>query len=131
MIRCDQGSNLVGVKNELQKALSSMDQIHVHHFLLEPNCDWIEFQLNVPSASHMGGIWERQIRTARNILSVLLDQCGSQLNDKSLQTFMTEVDAVVNSHPLQESQESSYHHLENFNMLIYTFERDGMSPTLD
>lgn len=58
MIRCDQGSNLVGVKNELQKALSSMDQIHVHHFLLEPNCDWIEFQLNVPSASHIGGIWE-------------------------------------------------------------------------
>ena len=41
----------------------------------------------------MGGVWERQIRTARNILSVLLDQCGSQLNDESLPTFMTEVEA--------------------------------------
>ena len=99
-IRCDQGSNLVGAKNELQKALSSMDQTRVRHFLLERNCDWIEFQLNVPSASHMGGVWERQIRTARNVLSVLLDQCGSQLNDESLQTFMTEVEAVVNSRPL-------------------------------
>ena len=99
-IRCDQGSNLVGAKNELEKALSSVDQSRVRHFLLERNCDWIEFQLNVPSASHMGGIWERQIRTAHNVLSVLLDQCGSQLNDESLQTFMTEVEAVVNSRPL-------------------------------
>ena len=99
-IRCDQGSNLVGAKNELEKALSSVDQSRVRHFLLERNCDWIEFQLNVPSASHMGGVWERQIRTARNVLSVLLDQCGNQLNDESLQTFMTEVEAVVNSRPL-------------------------------
>ena len=90
----------MGAKNELEKALSSVDRSRVRHFLLERNCDWIEFQLNVPSASHMGGVWERQIRTARNVLSVLLDQCGSQLNDESLQTFMTEVEAVVNSRPL-------------------------------
>ena len=57
-IRCDQGSNLVGAKIELQKALSSMDQTRVLHFLLERNCDWIEFQLNIPSASPMGGVWE-------------------------------------------------------------------------
>ena len=99
-IRCDQGTNLVGAKNELQKALSMMDQSRIQHFLSERNCDWIEFQFNVPSASHMGGVWERQIRTARNVLSVLLDQCGSQLNEESLQTFMTEVEAVVNSRPL-------------------------------
>ena len=99
-IRCDQGSNLVGAKNELQKTLSSMDQTRVRHFLFERNWDWIEFQLNFPSASHMGGVWERQIRTARNALSILLDRCGSQLNDESLQTLMTEVEAVVNSRPL-------------------------------
>ena len=77
-----------------------IDQSRNQHFLSERNCDWIEFQFNVPSASHMGGVWERQIRTARNVLSVLLDQCGSQLNEESLQTFMTEVEAVVNSRPL-------------------------------
>ncbi|XP_067029772.1 uncharacterized protein [Acropora muricata] len=48
----------------------------------------------------MGGVWERQIRTARNVLSILLDRCVSQLNDESLQTFMTEIEAVVNSRPL-------------------------------
>ena len=90
----------MGAKNMLEKALSSVDRSRVCHFLLECNCDWIEFQLNIPSASHMGGVWERQITTARNVLSVLLDQCGSQLNDESLQTFMMEVEAVVNSRPL-------------------------------
>ena len=38
-IRCDQGSNLMGAKNELEKALSSVDQSRVRHFLLERNCD--------------------------------------------------------------------------------------------
>ena len=71
----------MGAKNELEKVLSSVDQSHARHFLLERNCGWIEFQLNVPSASHMGGFWKRQIRTARNVLSFLQDQCGSQLND--------------------------------------------------
>ena len=47
----------------------------------------------------MGGVWERQIRTARNVLSVLLDQSGGQLNDESLRTLMTEVEAIVNSRP--------------------------------
>lgn len=99
-IRCDQGTNFIGAQKELQKALSSMNQSRIYQFLSERNCDWIEFKFNVPSASHMGGGRERQIRTARNVLSVLLDQCGSQLNDESLQTFMTVVEAVVNSRPL-------------------------------
>ena len=72
-IRCDQGTNLVGTKNDLEKALSSVDRSRVRQFLLERNCNWIEFQVNAPSASHMGGVWERQIRTARNLLSVLLN----------------------------------------------------------
>ena len=55
----------------------------------------------------MGGIWERQIRTARNVLAVLLDQCGTQLDDESLRTFMTEAEAVVNSRPLTVESLSS------------------------
>ena len=97
-IRCDQGTNFVGAKQELDDQLLKMDQSRVR--ALERDCDWIEFQFNVPSASHMGGIWVRQIRTARNVLAVLLDQCGTQLDDESLRTFMTEAEAVVNSRPL-------------------------------
>ena len=106
-IRCDRGTNFVGAKCELDNALSTIDQSRVRQFLLERNCDWVEFQFNVPSASHMGGIWERQIRTVRNVLAVLLDQCGTQLDDESLRTFMAEAEAVVNSRPLTVESLSS------------------------
>ena len=48
----------------------------------------------------MGGVSQRQIKTARNILNSLLKTHGSSLTDESLQTLFTEVEAIVNSHPL-------------------------------
>ena len=53
--------------------------------------------MNVPAASHMGGVWERQIRTVCNVLSAILERNGAQLNDQALTTFMCETEAVVNS----------------------------------
>ena len=44
----------------------------------------------------MGGIWERQIRTARNILEELLRTHCLSLNDESLRTLMAEVELIVN-----------------------------------
>ena len=51
--------------------------------------------MNVPNASHMGGVWKRQIRTVRNVLSVLLDQHGDQLDDETLRIFLVEAEAIV------------------------------------
>ena len=34
---------------------------------------------------HMGGVWERQIRTVRNVLSANLGRNGSQLNGEASQ----------------------------------------------
>ncbi len=100
VIRCDQGTNLVGARNELKEALKEMNKNKVKDFLLQNECDWIEFQTSVPAASHMGGSWERQIRTVRNVLNALLNQSGTQLDDESLHTFMCETEAIVNSRPL-------------------------------
>ena len=77
-----------------------MDQAKVAQFLQGKGCDFIEFRMNVPSASHIGGVWERQIRSARPILLVLLEQCGTQLDDESLRTFMNETANIINSRPL-------------------------------
>ena len=99
-LRSDQGTNFVGAKNELANALREMDEAKLTNELLKDNCDWVHFKMNVPHASHMGGAWERQIRTVRSILSVLLDQHGSQLDDETLRTFMIEAEAVVNGRPL-------------------------------
>ena len=82
-LRSDNGSNFVGARNELQKAFAEMDE-RIQQELLKDNCDWINFRMNPPYASHMGGVWERQIRTVRGVLSGILDQHGSQLDDESL-----------------------------------------------
>ena len=58
------------------------------------------FVMNPPASSHMGGIWERQIRTVRSVLSSILDQSAGRLDSSSLRTFLYEVMAIVNSRPL-------------------------------
>ncbi|KAK3736794.1 hypothetical protein QZH41_011744 [Actinostola sp. cb2023] len=51
-------------------------------------------------ASHMGGIWERQIRTTRAVLSSLLRDHCKQLDDEALRTLMTEAESIINCRPL-------------------------------
>ena len=77
-----------------------MDQDKIKSDLLKRNCDWIEFNLDAPKPSHMGGMWERQIRIVSSVPSALLEKNGSQLNDGALRTFMCEAEAVVNGRPL-------------------------------
>lgn len=48
----------------------------------------------------MGGAWERQIRTVRNVLASLLSHDGTQLDGETLRTFMVEAEAIVNCRPL-------------------------------
>ena len=63
--------------------------------LLKRNCDWVECKINVAHSSHMGGTWERQIRTGRDVLTALLSSYGLQLDDESLITFMTEAKVIL------------------------------------
>ena len=48
----------------------------------------------------MGGVWERQIQSARNILAALLKTHGQSLNDEGLRTLVVETEAIINSRPL-------------------------------
>lgn len=77
-----------------------MDESRINEELLKSQCDWIKFEMNIPAASHMGRVWERQIRMVRSILSSLLSNNGTQLDDESLRTLMCEAEAIVNSRPL-------------------------------
>ena len=96
-LRCDQGSNFVGAKSELENAVKQLDVQRIQTYLADKQCD---FLFNPPSASHAGGIWERQIRTIRSILDAILLEYSAKLDDASLRTFMLEAMAIVNSRPL-------------------------------
>ena len=61
-IRSDNGTNFVGARRELREAINEMDQKEIIEKLRQQNIDW---KSNPPAASHMGGVWERQIRAAR------------------------------------------------------------------
>ena len=92
-IKCDQGTNFVGARWDFVEALREMDQE-------EPKERGCEFIFNTPTSSHLGGVWERQIRTIRSVLMSILEQSAKQLDSSSLRTFLYEVMAVVNSRPL-------------------------------
>ena len=62
--------------------------------------DWIKWVRNPPAASHMGGVWERQIRSARAILLSLLKTHGKSCDEESLLTLLTEIEGRLNSRPL-------------------------------
>jgi hypothetical protein len=100
-IRSDNGTNFVGAENELQKAMEELDQLTISNFLLSLGADWvITWRRNPPAASHFDGVWERQIRSARGILSSLMRTHGHCLNDESFRTLLVEVEAIINSRPL-------------------------------
>ena len=48
----------------------------------------------------MGGIWKRQVRSAGVKLASLLQTHGHSLDEESLQIFVAETEAVINSRPL-------------------------------
>ena len=61
------GSNFEGGKQELLRGFS---EIHhkIENFLQDHAGDWITWKRNPSAASHMGGIWEHQIRSAMAVL---------------------------------------------------------------
>lgn len=100
MLRSDRGTNLVGAFNELRKEEAIMNEEKIKDYLLHKGCNDLEFRFNVPHSSHMGGAWERQIRTVRNALEVVLKENSMHLDDELLRTLFCEVENIVNCRPL-------------------------------
>ena len=95
-IRSDCGTNFKGATTELNKEIEKMDHLKIEKSLQRRQIKW---QFNPPEAPHMGGVWERLIRSVKTTLNVILCE-SALLNDYTLQTVFTEVEAVLNSRPL-------------------------------
>lgn len=94
-LRCDNGTNFRGAERELRNALHEMNDGDLAQRLRKLD---VEFIFNPPCASNFGGIWERQIRSVRRVMSGLPSQ--SVLDDEALTTLFCEIEAIVNSRPL-------------------------------
>ena len=96
-IWCDNGTNFVGAERELRRSLKAWNSHAIHEFLLQRDIEW---QFNPPRASHMGGVWERMIRSVRKVLSHLVKQ--QRINDECLTTFLCAIKTVINGRPLTQ-----------------------------
>ena len=65
----DNGSNFICSENEFRGALEEMDKEKLHFFMQASHGEWVTWKRNPLFASNMGGVWKRQIRSARSILS--------------------------------------------------------------
>ena len=74
-ISSDNGSNFTAGERELQESLEDWNQQWIQKFLRQKNIRW---KFNPPGAWHMGGAWERTIRSIRKILRASL---GQQLDE--------------------------------------------------
>ena len=94
-IYSDNGTNFVGAERLLREAIQNWNHHKVESFLQQKEIQW---HFNPPTASHMGGAWERMIRSVRRILLSLASE--RTLTDDQLHTLLLETESILNSRPL-------------------------------
>ena len=98
-ITSDNGTNLVCGNKELKDSIKEWNQASIDNNLKQVGIQW---KFNPPAASHFGGVFEREIRTIRKILTSLLADQPIKLNDENLCTLMCEIESILNNRPLTE-----------------------------
>lgn len=101
LIRSDRGSNFTRADKELKEAVEGWNEHKINNFCGQKKIEWI---FNPPSASHMGGVWERMIRSVRQILKAILKE--QLVSDEVLSTVMAEAVNILNSRPLTHNSDS-------------------------
>ena len=90
--------NILGARNELSKSLRDLDRQKIIEAAAAKYVEWI---FSPPSASHMGGLWERMIRTVRRVLCSILGR-SPRLTDDILHTVICNVENIVNGRPITQ-----------------------------
>lgn len=91
----DNGMNFHGGNRELRESLEAWNQKYMGTYLAQRGIEW---HFNPPTASHMGGVWERMIRSVRSILKTLIKE--QLVSDETLRTVMAEVERIINDRPI-------------------------------
>ena len=98
----DCGGNFLGAVNELHDVIEALDKDKIKSYATSKGIEW---QFNPPSAPHMGGIWERLVRSVKEVMTGLLQD--KVLTDPQLATLLTEVESILNNRPLTHNSTDS------------------------
>ncbi|XP_062558836.1 uncharacterized protein LOC134223668 [Armigeres subalbatus] len=96
-IYSDRGTNFVAANKELKAAFAQLDHNKITSEFVTPRTTW---NFIPPLSPHMGGAWERLIRTVKQNLDKL--RSNRLPTDETLKSMLVEVEFIVNSRPLTE-----------------------------
>lgn len=91
---CDRGTNFRGGERELSEAFAEMEPSLREQLANQK----ISFIFNPPHAPHFGGVWEREIKSVKASLQVVLKD--HTFSEEVLSTVLIEVEGILNSKPL-------------------------------
>lgn len=91
----DNGTNFVGADRELKMEAQKMKR---EELIEAAEREGIIWKFIAPGAPHMGGAWERMVRTVKVALTAVLNERSPP--EEVLHTLLTEVEHTVNSRPL-------------------------------
>lgn len=91
----DNGTSFVGASKQLQQEIAMRNEILASTFT-NTNTRW---NFNSPGAPHMGGVWERLVRSVKNAIGMIIDT-PHRPTDELLETILFDAEAMINSRPL-------------------------------
>lgn len=94
-IYCDNGTNFRGAETELKKALQCVDAKKLATNFTTSSTTW---RFNPPVAPHMGGSWERLVKSVKKVLHQIMP--NFVFKDDTLYSCLLECERVINSRPL-------------------------------
>ncbi|XP_065080573.1 uncharacterized protein LOC135703310 [Ochlerotatus camptorhynchus] len=83
----DNGTNFIGANNQLKKEIQDREE-RLASVFTNANTRW---SFNPPGAPHMGGVWERMVRSVKAAIKP---------DDETLETVIVEAEAMINTRPL-------------------------------
>lgn len=96
VVYSDNGKNFVGAEKILKKQMKQLDREKIADKFTSSELEW---KFNPPLSPHMGGAWERLIRSVKRALYACLPK-SRKVNDETLTSLMALIEYVINSRPL-------------------------------
>ncbi|XP_036348065.1 uncharacterized protein LOC118757462, partial [Rhagoletis pomonella] len=91
----DNGTNFIGAERELRQAVAEVNRNELVRTFTSSHTKW---NFNPPLAPHMGGAWERLVRSIKNVFYKITPTRSP--NEELLRSMMAEIENIINSRPL-------------------------------
>ncbi|XP_055542771.1 uncharacterized protein LOC129728359 [Wyeomyia smithii] len=91
----DNGTNFHGANNQLKREIEDRNN-HLAATFTNTTTRW---NFNPPGAPHMGGAWERMVRSVKTAIGTILE-AQRRPDDEILETVIIEAEAMINTRPL-------------------------------